>query len=70
MGMQVAEDGRNLVEASTELAAIRRAQVLRGEGESYRSIARILDVEGHRPRRATKWQPAVIRRMVQRTIIV
>ncbi len=68
--MQVGEDGRNLVDASTELAAIGRAQVLRGEGESHRSIACILNIEGHRPRRASKWQPAVIRRMVQRAIVV
>lgn len=66
LGLRVHEDGQTLVDAPEELAAIRRAAELRRLGQSYRSIARVMDDEGLRPRRAAKWQAAVVRRMVLR----
>jgi DNA invertase Pin-like site-specific DNA recombinase len=66
LGLRVHDDGETLVEATEELGAIRRASELRKFGHSYRSIARTLDSEGFRPRRAPVWQAAVVRRMVLR----
>ncbi len=66
IGLRVADDGRTLVESSTEVAAIQRARSLRRQGTSFRAIATILDGEGYRPRRAPKWQAAVVRRLILR----
>lgn len=70
LGLRVHDDGETLVDAPEELAAIRRAAELRRLGQSYRSIARVMDDEGLRPRRAAKWQAAVVRRMVLRESLV
>jgi DNA invertase Pin-like site-specific DNA recombinase len=66
LGLQVSDDGRNLVISTGELAAIDRARTLREQGLSYRVIGRTLDEEGLHPRRSPRWQPAVVRRMVLR----
>lgn len=65
LGLKVGEDG-NLVDVAEELVALARAKELRAERRSYRAIARTLDDEGHRPRRAARWQAAVVRRMLMR----
>lgn len=65
-GLEVANDGRSLVDSKTELAAIQRALALRTKSNSYRVIATTLDQEGYRPRRASRWQAAVVRRMIIR----
>lgn len=39
---------------------------LRRDGASYREICAALDEAGHRPRRGGRWQPMVVRRIVQR----
>lgn len=66
LGLRVDVGGEKLVDAPEELAALQRARELRLGGASYRGIAKTLDQEGHRPRRAPRWQAAVVRRMVLR----
>ena len=55
---------RELVPDGLEQAALERARALRAEGHSYRQICAMLTSEGHRPRRAASWHPAVVQRMV------
>jgi DNA invertase Pin-like site-specific DNA recombinase len=62
-----AHDGELVVD-SAEQNLIERVASLRGEGRSYRAICAALDAEGFRPRRAEQWQPAVVRRIAQRTL--
>lgn len=57
-------DARTLAACEAELAAIQRAKQLHEEGRSYRQIAQALLDEGHRPRRAETWHPAVVGRIV------
>ena len=47
-------------EAHTQILELRRA------GSSYREICDALDAAGHRPRRAERWQPMVVRTICQR----
>jgi DNA invertase Pin-like site-specific DNA recombinase len=49
-----------------EAAAHDRILELRRGGKSYRAICEALEVEGHRPRRAEKWQPMVVRAICRR----
>jgi DNA invertase Pin-like site-specific DNA recombinase len=60
-----AESGK-LVPDETEQVVLERIRELHGEGKSLREIARTLEAEGHRPKRAAKWQPESIRRIVGR----
>jgi DNA invertase Pin-like site-specific DNA recombinase len=60
------EDGQ-LVPDADEQAALARIAELRAMGATLRQIARTLDAEGHRPRRAQRWHPEALRRIVQRT---
>ncbi len=62
-GRRVADDGLTLVEVPEEVAIIARVRELRARGSSFRAICGILLKEGHRPRRADAWSPAVVRRL-------
>jgi DNA invertase Pin-like site-specific DNA recombinase len=59
-------EGRELVEDPDEAALVARVHELRAEGRSYRDICAVLDAEGFRPRRAARWQPAVVRNIATR----
>lgn len=61
-----AED-RALVDDAEELKALRLARRLRKRGRSYREIVQALEDAGHRPRRAQRWHPDVVRRMCAAT---
>ena len=60
------EDGQ-LVANPAEQAVLVRIAELRAQGSTFREIARALDAEGHRPKRARRWHPETVRRVVQRT---
>lgn len=60
-----AEDGE-LVAVAAEQETLIRAVELRARGASLREIARSLEAEGHRPRRAEHWHPVVLSRMLAR----
>jgi DNA invertase Pin-like site-specific DNA recombinase len=60
------EDGQ-LVANPAEQAVLVRIAELRAQGSTFRQIARALDAEGHRPKRARRWHPETVRRVVQRT---
>jgi DNA invertase Pin-like site-specific DNA recombinase len=60
------EDGQ-LLANPTEQAVLVRIAELRSEGATFREIARTLESEGHRPKRAKRWHPETLRRLVQRT---
>lgn len=47
-----------------EQATIARADELRSEGLSLRGIAEVLTSEGHEPRRAARWHPQVVSRLL------
>lgn len=49
-----------------EAAAHARILELRRADKSYREICEALEDEGHRPRRAERWQPMVVRGICQR----
>jgi DNA invertase Pin-like site-specific DNA recombinase len=49
-----------------EAAAHARILELRRSGKSYREICEALNAEGHRPRRAERWQPMVVRAICRR----
>jgi DNA invertase Pin-like site-specific DNA recombinase len=49
-----------------EAAAHARTLELRRSGKSYREICEALNAEGHRPRRAERWQPMVVRAICRR----
>jgi len=50
----------------SEAAAHARILELRRARKSYREICEVLDAEGHRPRRAARWQPMVVRSICRR----
>jgi DNA invertase Pin-like site-specific DNA recombinase len=50
-----------------EQQAVQRIRALRDTGESYRSIAAVLDAEGLKPRRAEKWNAMTVRAVAQRS---
>jgi DNA invertase Pin-like site-specific DNA recombinase len=60
------EDGQ-LVPNPAEQAVLMRIAELRTAGASIREIARALEAEGHRAKRAKRWHPETVRRIVQRT---
>jgi len=51
-----------------EQAVVARIVELRRARASCRSIATILDTEGHRPRRAASWSAMAVRAVVQREL--
>jgi DNA invertase Pin-like site-specific DNA recombinase len=59
------EDGV-LVPAEREQAALARMIELRDSGASLREIADVLDREGHRPKRAERWHPQTVARVLER----
>lgn len=59
-------DQRQLVERADEAAVVARVLELRSAGRSYREICTALEVEGFTPRRASSWQPMVVRRIAMR----
>ncbi len=68
-GRRLAEDGSNrLEEAPEEQMAISLIKKLREvDGMSYRAICERLHREGLRPRRAERWAPAVVGRIITGT---
>jgi DNA invertase Pin-like site-specific DNA recombinase len=60
---QRAERGE-LMRDEREHATIVRARALRSEGRSMRQIADALTRDGHEPRRATRWHPQVVSRLL------
>jgi DNA invertase Pin-like site-specific DNA recombinase len=58
--------GGVLVENDEEQRTVERIVSLHRDGRSLREIGATLDAEGHRPRRASTWHPAVLRRILQR----
>ena len=61
-----AEDGQ-LVPDPAEQAALARINELRSEGATLREIARALEAEGHRTKRADRWHPETLRRIAKRS---
>lgn len=57
---------RDASELPEEQRAVHRIIELRSRDFSYRQIATVLDREGLRPRRATKWSPMSVRSVVLR----
>lgn len=62
---QRAQDGA-LVDDQAEQAVIARIRELRGSGASLRTIAATLTEEGHRPKRAAKWHPESLSKIIAR----
>jgi DNA invertase Pin-like site-specific DNA recombinase len=59
-------DGQ-LIPDADEQATLARITELHGAGATLREIARTLENEGHRPKRAARWHPEALRRIVRRT---
>jgi DNA invertase Pin-like site-specific DNA recombinase len=53
-----------LLDDEREQATIARASELRSQGRSLRDIADTLTDEGHQPRRAVRWHPQVVSRLL------
>lgn len=60
-----AESGE-LVEDPDEMVVVERIRELRDEGKSLRQIAEVLTGEGLRPKRAERWHPHMIKRVLDR----
>jgi DNA invertase Pin-like site-specific DNA recombinase len=60
-------EGGQLVAHDAEQAALARIAELGASGATLREIARVLDAEGLHPKRAERWHPESIRRILQRT---
>lgn len=54
---------RSLVPDEDEKAIVSTVKRLHRQGKSYRQICSELEAKGYRPRRASQWQPAVVRRI-------
>jgi DNA invertase Pin-like site-specific DNA recombinase len=59
---------RDVGPTETEQKAVARIVELRLAGRSYREIAKTLDAEGRKPRRATCWLAAAVRNVALREI--
>jgi DNA invertase Pin-like site-specific DNA recombinase len=59
-------EGKELVEDPTEQLALSRIAELHQDGCSLRSIAAVLEAEGHRPRRGQRWHPNTLARILER----
>lgn len=55
-----------LVPDLEEAAALERMRRLRKDGRSLRQIAEVLEHEGHRPRKSSRWHPEVLRGILDR----
>lgn len=58
-------EGRSLVADPDEAVAVARARALHRRGASLRAIGETLSAEGHRPRRAERWHPTTVARLVR-----
>lgn len=58
--------GGELVENPREAAVVDRIVQLRGQGRSYRQIARVLAAEGVRSKKDASWQPMTVKRIYDR----
>lgn len=58
---------RQLAVHQDEAGVVEMVKRLRAEGRSYREVCAALDAEGYRPRRAERWQPAVVRKIALRS---
>ena len=58
---------RDAASDEAEQVAVRRIGELRREGRSYRDIAKVLDAEELRPRRASSWSAMAVRNVAIRT---
>lgn len=56
----------NLVENADMLATITRVRELHQDGKSLRSIIAVLESEGRKPRRGSRWHPATVSRLLDR----
>jgi DNA invertase Pin-like site-specific DNA recombinase len=59
-------EGKALVANDEERQVVELVRTLHGRGDSFRSICAALELAGLRPRRAERWQPAVVRRIALR----
>jgi DNA invertase Pin-like site-specific DNA recombinase len=60
-------DGRALIPDEREQATIARARELHAGGASLRRIGAILEAEGHRPKRGSRWHPTAVARVLKRS---
>lgn len=58
--------GGELVPAPGEQATVDRIREMHGEGRSLREMIAVLEEEGHRPKRAKRWHPESLARIVRR----
>ena len=63
----MAADGTTLEADPRERAALDLMVALRRSGSSYRRIAVLLQCEGYPPRTGRAWDPATVRRLVERS---
>jgi DNA invertase Pin-like site-specific DNA recombinase len=59
-------DEAELVDDPAESQIVQIVLTMRAAGASYRKICTALTDAGHRPRRASKWHPMVVRSIVER----
>ena len=59
-------EGKQLVVDQDEAATVKRIRQLHAAGKSLREIAATLTAEGHRPKRAERWHPQSLARIVAR----
>jgi DNA invertase Pin-like site-specific DNA recombinase len=60
-------EGGGLVEEPEEQQALKRIRQLTSRGASLRTIARTLEAEGYRPKRANRWHPETLRLILSRS---
>jgi DNA invertase Pin-like site-specific DNA recombinase len=61
-------EGRALVPAPDVGPTVALAVRLRAEGRSLREIARALDEAGYKPRKAARWNPETVSRIIERAV--
>jgi DNA invertase Pin-like site-specific DNA recombinase len=65
-GYDLAADGKTLVPNLTELEAIRILSEARQTGATFRDLCRLADEHGIKTKEGRPWQPATIRRILER----
>lgn len=65
-GYRLSDNGVRLIEVESEQRAIDRMRTLRDQGRSLAAIARVLDGEMVKPKRASAWSPEAVRRILSR----
>jgi DNA invertase Pin-like site-specific DNA recombinase len=66
LGFKADRDSKELVEHEEEQRVVTRIRELHAEGKSTRTIAAMLESEGLKPKRAEKWNPGSLHRIVRR----